>query len=317
MRSFLLLSVNYSYAQSPPKDNLRELQLAAGGLSFFHNVEENGPIELVSREGPIAEEEVGKKKKKNVREREVPQRGFKTYHLDEAIESWQMKFKDVQEEFRKMNKKDLKAFVAEGRQLNFKSLLAEVLGDTMGDDEQGVNKFSDYGCYCLPLDNGSDKFEGKGRPVDEIDELCMSLWNCHRCAKVDQGRHCDGQNNYDWYAKVTGKIKCGGKDYNDTCQGQICQCDMEFANRLRMLGKNLSQKYSPEYHKEGGFSRNKRCVGPNDKRSTTGNKTGKDPIEKARPVSAECCGTGISRSPFKPERFECCADGRIAIIGEC
>ena len=86
-------------------DHLRELELAAGGLS--RNVEENSePIQLVSREGPTTEVEVGKKKKKKGRDRAIPERGFKTYHLDEAIESWQMKFKDVQEEFRKMDKKD-------------------------------------------------------------------------------------------------------------------------------------------------------------------------------------------------------------------
>ena len=55
---------------------------------------------------------------------------------------------------------------------------------------------------------------GKGEPVDEIDSLCYNLMNCYKCAKLDKGKDCDGGNNYDWYTKVNGKIKCGKFNLN-------------------------------------------------------------------------------------------------------
>ena len=40
--------------------------------------------------------------------------------------------------------------------LNFKTLLATFLGDALTEEEDGVNKFSDYGCYCLPFGQSRD-----------------------------------------------------------------------------------------------------------------------------------------------------------------
>ena len=35
-----------------------------------------------------------------------------------------------------------------------------------------MDKFMDYGCYCLPLGNDSiSNLVGKGKPVDPIDQI--------------------------------------------------------------------------------------------------------------------------------------------------
>lgn len=212
--------------------------------------------------------------------------------------------------------------------LNFKSLLSEVLGKSIdaNDDDDGADKFCDYGCYCVHLDFSKSEWIGKGKPVDEIDKLCLDLSNCYKCAKYDQGKHCDGQNNYDWYTKVNGKIKCGtwdieirlkisnklktsivgDTDHNDSCQSQVCDCDLQFANGLRMI----TATYSRSFHKEGGFDRKTNCQPAHGGEKHPG---------QARPNAepTECCGVGIQRSPFKPNKSECCADGRIESIGEC
>lgn len=79
---------------------LKELKVAAGGL-----LPGEGPITIVSREGPTDGEENSSKKKKKGKDRKIPERGFKTSSLQDAIEAWQYKFNDAQGENSKLEKK--------------------------------------------------------------------------------------------------------------------------------------------------------------------------------------------------------------------
>jgi len=65
-----------------------------------------------------------------------------------------------------------------------------------------------------------------------------------------------------------------------------------------------------------GFNRKKQC-------STT-KKSSPDEEQPAKAENGEkglkiefCCGSELSRHPFKPDRFECCEDGSSKPIGLC
>ena len=57
------------------------------------------------------------------------------------------------------------------------------------------------------------------------------------------------------------KSVLGDKDHNDSCQSQVCNCDMQFSSRLKLLVST----WQPNFHKSNGFSRKKQCLGVTDK----------------------------------------------------
>ena len=54
----------------------------------------------------------------------------------------------------------MKELIDEGRVLNFKTMINAVLGGK----HKNVDKFCDYGCYCVPL-GSKDNWVGAGEPV--------------------------------------------------------------------------------------------------------------------------------------------------------
>ena len=71
--------------------DLLELQVAAGGLMSEE------PLPIVSREGPLESGSGKKKKNKKGKNVSVPERGFKTASLQDAIALWQEKFVNVKD----------------------------------------------------------------------------------------------------------------------------------------------------------------------------------------------------------------------------
>merc|ERR1712096_379842 len=48
-----------------------------------------------------------------------------------------------------------------------------------------VKRISNYGCHCFP--GSSRSAIGYGAAVDQIDEACRSLQQCHKCVDIDFG----------------------------------------------------------------------------------------------------------------------------------
>jgi hypothetical protein len=199
----------------------------------------------------------------------------------------------------------MKEIIDEGRVLNFKTMVSHCLGNDGKNkkNDQNVEKYCDYGCYCLPLGD-KDNWVGAGEPVDEIDELCHQLWQCYKCLQLENDKRCNGRSNYDWTLNGS-KAKC--LNPKRSCDGQVCQCDITFATRLAAI----QDTYKKEYHRKNGFDRRQTCKKrPSKKYPDENNKVGKA-------VPRECCGKGFDRTIFKPIYQECCNDGTVRDIGEC
>ena len=60
----------------------------------------------------------------------------------------------------------MKDLVDEGRVLNFKAMLNSYLGEESGKkNESNLDKYCDYGCYCVPLGK-KESWVGAGEPAN-------------------------------------------------------------------------------------------------------------------------------------------------------
>ena len=168
----------------------------------------------------------------------------------------------------------------------------------------GTNKWSEYGCFCTAHQEriADGHWVGKGEPVDKIDYLCRQLWWGYKCLSRDFTA-CSAEIAYDWSVGKDGKPTCTND--KDTCQGDLCRLDLQF---VRELKKNKNS-WTKDFHLKNGFDRAGTCA---PKKSSQ-----KKPSQGKTTVTSECCGIGISRSIYKPDRQECCKDGSVRPMGSC
>ena len=62
----------------------------------------------------------------------------------------------------------------------FDRALSEIMGSTM-------DQINDYGCWCYFEDQHG---QGKGQPVNDVDEYCKQLHQGYDCAKIDSQNAC-------------------------------------------------------------------------------------------------------------------------------
>lgn len=123
-----------------------------------------------------------------------------------------------------------------------------------------------YGCHCLPTLPLHDSTAGKGVPQDGIDGICSSLRQCYHCAKADdEEEDCDGTTMSYSYGFIdndkngkTDDIECSNKP--GTCRWRLCQCDRQFALRLRDVEHQYDQNYAGSEDGSTGFNRAGECT---------------------------------------------------------
>ena len=78
------------------------------------------------------------------------------------------------------SKKEMKDLIDEGRVLNFKTMVNHLFGGKdKKNKDHNVDKYCDYGCYCVPLGN-KDNWVGAGEPVRVLHFCCQRNITHHK-----------------------------------------------------------------------------------------------------------------------------------------
>ena len=197
---------------------------------------------------------------------------------------------------------------------------------------------SNYGCHCFP--NFKSTIGGKGKPVDQLDEVCRSLFRCYRCIDIESDEYgsCDtNQGGYkygllendDGNGNVNRDINCDTMfNKSPMCKTHQCQCDRQFADSLAALFEDGSNwAYNPDYwlnpkyvkraeaNGDPVFDKNASCdavASPPADRCCGADYPFKIPYDSQ---NRECCESANKSYDFFAQ--ECCDDGTVAPIGKC
>ena len=173
-----------------------------------------------------------------------------------------------------------------------------------------------HGCYCFPnaWSTPGPRFNYRGVPLDELDNLCFNLMKAQRCLKKDfkkefDGAPCNISESYQWYQTVneeTGfnQTICGKQDkgwYANRypCRIKSCQLESQFVDQIHQLILSGYQKNWDFRLNDNNYT--KLC-------SNTGF------VEDFLIHSdVQCCGDiwTINRRPYDPFFKTCCPDGTI------
>lgn len=221
----------------------------------------------------------------------------------------------VQASRSEMSNKEIRTILAKGNVLNLHAMISFLIGPEANEVQRGStpqSKYANYGCYCSPhQEQMSDAlWLGKGEPVDEIDATCKQLWFGYKCLVKDHGDYCDSSKSYSWEITEDGEIHC--VDYKGTCKGDLCRLDLEFTKKI----KSMSELWIPDFHMDYGFDRKTDCKGSTKYKDESLKIDGYARPPKPNPET-KCCGQGLKRHIFNPERLQCCNDGSTKSIGSC
>jgi len=184
-----------------------------------------------------------------------------------------------------------------------------------------------YGCFCR-FGRGWRKSHGK--PVNEIDKVCQSLYFCYKCIEfdsiVENDDACDSVEDTRYNAPVASTIEnygsyvaCSEANEGELCKIRKCCCDVAFALKLLSFFFDPNGVYvDSQYKHDGGWDPSEHC-----------------PTCQGQYCNAEkdCCGTYPDRFPYAPRdgqrgccydrtyntgTMECCAsDMTVKRIGQC
>lgn len=198
-----------------------------------------------------------------------------------------------------------------------------------------IREFKRYGCHCWP--KGRTILGGQGRPQDDVDRTCKKLFNCHRCLVINSNGEC-GPDKFQY--KVRGKdnngtrlVHCDGNPA-DSCQRNLCECDLAFAQELNEARK----AYKNENSKWKGFKTNDECRSGNGLGARTNMLQQQEyeiPTGTKMHNGWACCGSNFENlTPYKPAKGQrccnnnnlftiygldksqtCCSDGSVADAG--
>lgn len=109
-----------------------------------------------------------------------------------------------------------------------------------------------YGCYCFPqlASVVQPSFGYAGKPVDQLDELCMKLYRAQKCLVMDRedagdSEICDVEAPYDFYVSRRGKkTVCSTK--HDDCVIQNCELEAAFTDEVKKIIED-GYKRNPDY----------------------------------------------------------------------
>jgi len=188
-----------------------------------------------------------------------------------------------------------------------------------------IKKMLNYGCHCFPGSKKNRSVGGKGPAMDELDGVCRSQYQCHKCVSMDLG--CDPDRTP---YKVQFKGRKGAlqkeiicRDEEGTCGRAMCECDKNMA-------ENLDTVFFKENAHNGFYWLDKK----NKKRNPVFDYEGTCLTPGASPQPDTCCGNFPDVVPynaatkdccvmtdgpklFDPMTHTCCAGGLIATAGSC
>lgn len=235
--------------------------------------------------------------------------------LQDEILKWAYDAYDASQASRsEISNKDIRTILAKGNVMNLHAMISFLIGPEANEVERGStpqNKYASYGCYCSPhQEQMSDgNWVGKGEPVDEIDATCKQLWYGYKCLTKDYGDECDSSKSYNWEITDQGELKCLEK--KGTCKGDLCRLDLEFTTKIQ----SLADTWLSDFHLDYGFDRETDCKGTTNSYDNSSKNPSPRPPKPT--VETECCGKGLKRHIFNPERLQCCKDGTTKSIGSC
>lgn len=192
-----------------------------------------------------------------------------------------------------------------------------------------IKKMLNYGCHCFPGSKKNRSVGGKGPAMDEIDGICRSQYQCHKCVEMDHGCNPD-ETPY----KVQFKGKKGSlagkdiicRDEEGTCGRAMCECDKRMAENLdKVWFQNTHNTYywldkkNLKKAKKGQtevFDYESVCfTGANSPQPDQC--CGEFPdVVPYNTGSKECCITDGPKL-INPMTHTCCAGGIIAQAGSC
>jgi len=177
-----------------------------------------------------------------------------------------------------------------------------------------------YGCWCY---FESDHGEGRGKPVDELDEFCKTLHDGYTCIIMDAADA--GMTCVPWeisYNSAFGnglpsgltmeglKAECDLQNTPDTCESWTCRVEGWFLQQYFAYSVNGGQINNSFMH-SNGFSPKADCP------ISSGIKSehaccGDFPIRfsfKTYNGARDCCFTHT----FNTNLYQCCNDGKVRL----
>lgn len=195
-----------------------------------------------------------------------------------------------------------------------------------------IKKMLNYGCHCFPGSKKNRSVGGKGPAMDEIDGVCRSQYQCHKCVEMDHGCNPD-ETPYNVQFKgkkgqLSGKqIIC--RDDEGTCGRAMCECDKRMAENLDKIWflpdahntyfwldrKNLKKAKKDPNHKIFDYE-NTCFTGEASPKPDTCCGTFPD-VVPYNGGSKDCCVVTEGPKLINPMTHTCCAGGIIAQAGSC
>lgn len=173
-------------------------------------------------------------------------------------------------------------------------------------------KYCYYGCWCFI--DGSDNLQtGYGPPRDQIDEACMAFSKCYRCLDMDYPTFKETQRYNFQYNEDNGVKSVSCLDAAGTMKRNLCECDVELAERLAEYESIWQEKWHAQRNPD--FDRKKECFTPLNQKYEVDQCCGSYPARypySSRQGVKDCCGSKIYSNEFS----QCCPDNSIKGVDE-
>ena len=155
-----------------------------------------------------------------------------------------------------------------------------------------AEKFWTYGCHCLMLSDRPMSQMHYGQPVDKLDTTCKAYKDCQRCVREKHDNNCIGEFVKYQYGTLGDQKYC--KDKLDSCDRDLCECDLAFAKAHSLH----YAEFRAEFHRFwGDFDNEKECI-----KSGSGN------------PEMRCCQANDGSTAFKwynNDIKQCCPNGEV------
>lgn len=176
-----------------------------------------------------------------------------------------------------------------------------------------MKRVNNYGCHCWPNNREKEHLTGVGLPLDEVDTVCWTLKQCHKCIGIDfpkiendpKSKGCDPvTTKYKAKLNKVGdvlEIQCLNTmnkkgTNNGDCKRSLCECDKAFAENYA----DAFQSWDSDLWKLSDDKSNydSKCQRPSGS------------PERSMSTANQCCGLYPDKKPFNP-LIKKCVDGEV------
>ena len=107
---------------------------------------------------------------------------------------------------------------------------------------------------------------------------------------------------------MTGILNKTSGDDPNSCAGELCKCDLDFAMKLSAVTDQWDKAHSSAF----GFDRTKACAPKKLAKKLKASEFG-----DVGEADKRCCGRALNSLLYNASRMDCCKDGSIRSIGTC